>query len=227
MLQPFPLFCVLPLILIACAPKTQESAPNPAPGAKPSVVVEDSGAKEIDDLVRQLVSTRPAPFPSGYASPELHQRTSEWFITPEVDQAIQNLRSLGPATFTNLVTHLHDDRYSYSTESAAWLNKTVGDAIMDSIFADGQTMHSGYKSRDTPTGAAGYLHFYTWVRELGEEAWAQWASAKTRLDIQIAFIDSCVEKENSRGFVDDQQRARVLQTYEDARRQMIDHHTRR
>ena len=119
---------------------------------------------------------------------------------------------MGPAVFPSLVKHLGDDRYSYSGVSAAWLNFRVSDAIVE-ILDDGHYMHSGYKARQTPSGSRRSVSFSFdgYLDGSRPESWAEWAKSKTRMDIQMGFIDWCVEKENERGFVDDAQRGRSLE----------------
>ncbi len=175
------------------------------------VSVEDSGSKEVDALVVQLVSTRPAPYPSGYSG-----ETPYLYMTPAVQAATQKLKDLGPAIFPALVKHLDDDRYSYSEVSAAWENCSVGRSVVG-ILSDGHYMHSGYKSRQTPSGSAIYLSFEDYLEARGPKKWAAWAKNKTRLQIQIDFIDWCVSKEEERGFRDEGQRKQILDRYDQAR----------
>jgi hypothetical protein len=181
------------------------------------VTVEASGSKQVDALVRQLVSRRPAPFPSGDSDTPSAVAN---YSTPEVETALERLKRLGPAIFPMLVKHIGDDRYSYSFVVAAWINGTVGESVVE-VLDDGHGMHSGYKVRDTPSGTGGgYLFFREYLDARGVEAWAEWAKNKTRLEIQMDFIDWCIGKENERGYVDEAQKEHVLATYEAARAQV-------
>ena len=127
---------------------------------------------------------------------------------------------MGPAVFPALVKHLGDDRYSYSGVVAAWLNFTVGDAV-EEVLDDGHYMHSGYKFRKTPSGSgAVYLSFNGYLKDRGAEAWADWAKSKSRLEIQMDFIDWCIVKENERGYVDEAQKKHIIQNYESAKQQV-------
>lgn len=181
------------------------------------ITVEESGSTNVDALVRDLVSKRPAPYRSGYwPTPEAGAFAGR-YCTPEVDAAITKLRSMGPPIFPELIKHLGDDRYSYSGDSDAWLNFTVNDAIIE-ILDDGYFMHSGYKSRKTPSGAGNnYLAFDDYLAAHGAKEWAKWAKNKTRLEIQMDFIDWCIKKENERGYVDKAQKKQILGLYEAAR----------
>ena len=184
------------------------------------VSVEESGSPKVDALVHNLVSRRPAPYRSGYSDPPTDVVFSDRYSTPEVESAIKSLKDMGPAVFPSLVKHLGDDRYSYSDVWDAWLNHGVGDAIVE-VLDDGHYMHSGYKSRETPSGSGGgYLSFDSYLEVRGAEAWAKWAKNKTRLDIQMDFIDWCIEKENERGFVDESQKKQILGNYDAARQEM-------
>jgi hypothetical protein len=181
-------------------------------------LVEDSGSKEVDALVLKLISQRPAPFPNSYWGPEI-DLTLIPYETPEVSNAIVKLKAMGPKIFPALITHLRDDRYSFSDISAAWLNFTVGDAIVE-VLSDGHYMYSGYKFRHTPSGGNVYLSFKDYIETKGPEKWAEWAKDKTKGDIQMDFIDWCVTKEKERGFTDAAQEKRLMQTYERAREQV-------
>ena len=190
------------------------------PKAGYPVSVEASGDEKVDALVRQLVSKRPAPYPSGYWDAPEAVVFANRYSTPEVEAAIKSLKAMGPAVFPALVKHLGDDRYSYSFVSAAWLNQRVGDAVAE-VLDDGHYMYSGYKSRDTPSHAGGmYLSFDAYLRARGAEAWAEWAKSKSRLEIQLDFIDWCIVQENERGYVDEAQKKQVLETYEAARQEV-------
>jgi hypothetical protein len=89
------------------------------PAAGYPVSVEPSGSENVDALVRQLVSQRPAPYRSGYSNPP-DAVVFGSYITPEVEAAMKELKSLGPTVFPALTKHLRDDRYSYSGVVAAW-----------------------------------------------------------------------------------------------------------
>ena len=142
------------------------------------------------------------------------------YATPEVTNALKSLKEMGPAAFPALVKHLKDDRYSYSGEVAAWVNFSVGDAIVE-ILDDGHYMHNGYKSRETPSGSNGMLlSFKDYLKARDAEAWAEWAKSKSRLEIQMDFIDWCIEKENERGYIDEAQKKRILDNYEGARQRV-------
>jgi hypothetical protein len=183
------------------------------------VSVAESGDKKVDALVRQLVSERPAPFPGGYSGPEL-DAIWVFYDTPEVEAARKSLKEMGPTIFPALVKHLVDDRYCYSFVNEAWDNFNVRDAVVD-ILDDGYYMHSGYKYRKTPSAAGGsYLSFDDYLRARGAEVWAEWAKSKTRLEIQMDFIDWSIKKENERGYTDDAQRKSVLENYERARQRV-------
>lgn len=181
------------------------------------VSVEKSGNEKVDALVCQLVSKRAAPYRSGYSDPPTAVVFADRYCTPEVEAAIKTLKDMGPTIFPALVEHLGDDRYSYSGVVAAWLNYNVGDAVVE-VLDDGHYMYSGYKSRKTPSHPGGvYLSFDAYLRARGTKAWAEWAKSKSRLEIQIDFIDWCIVRENERGFIDEAQRKAVLGRYETAR----------
>ena len=139
------------------------------------------------------------------------------YSTPEVEAALKGLKEMGPAAFPALVRHLRDDRYSFSDVVQAWDNFTVGDAVLE-VLDDGHYMHSGYLHRDVPSkSGGGYISFRDYVNARGPEKWAEWAKSKSRLDIQMDFIDWCIERENQRGYIDSDQKKKVLGRYDAAR----------
>jgi hypothetical protein len=200
--------------------QTNKNVPNSweVPKDGYPVTVEDSGSPEVDALVAQLVSKRPAPFADGNSDPpRAVVFAQDFYATPEVLTALRQLKAKGPAIFPALVIQLRDYRYSYSDVCAAWLNHAVRDAVIE-VLCDGQYMHSGYKSRKTPQGSGVYLSFDHYLKSKGAAAWAVWAKAKTRLEIQMDFIDWCLAEEDKRGYVDDEQKTKTHQTYEQARK---------
>ncbi len=183
------------------------------------VAVEESASPKVDELVRGLVSSRPAPYRSGSGAP-LSVMLADRYSTPEVELALKALKAMGPAAFPALVKHLGDDRYSFSRVVQGWVNFSVSDAVIE-VLDDGHYDHGGYLSREVPTGpGAGYLSFEAYLKARGAEAWAEWARSRSRLEIQMAFIDWCIEKEKERGFVDDPQTKRILGNYETARQRV-------
>ncbi len=191
------------------------------PKAGYPVSVEASGNEHVDALVCKLVSQRPAPFRSGYSDPPVAVVFADRYSTPEVAAAIKSLKQMGPAIFPALVKHLGDDRYSYSEVVNAWDNCRVGDAVVE-ILDDGHYMHSGYLFRHVPSDSGGgYLSFGDYLHARGAEAWAEWAKSKSRLEIQMDFIDWCIAKENERGYTDAAQKKTILGNYETARQRVM------
>ena len=64
------------------------------------------------------------------------------------------------------------------------------------------------------------LTFKDYLTARGAEAWAEWAKSKSRLEIQMDFIDWCIMKENERGYVDEGQKKQILEHYEAARQRV-------
>lgn len=207
-------------LLLGCREKTKNKPDKqvteiPKPGYP--VSVEESGNEKVDALVCQLVSKRPSPYRSGYSVPPTADELADRYCTPEVEAAIKSLKEMGPAIFPALVKHLGGDRYSYSEVVAAWHNYNVGDAVVE-VLDDGHYTYSGYKSRETPSHSGGvYLSFDDYVLARGAKVWAEWAKSKSRLEIQMDFIDWCIVRENELGFIDEAQRKKILGRYETAR----------
>lgn len=194
-------------------------------GTKPAkIVVADSGSPEVDELVRGLVSLRPAPLPTGYWNVNREELGMTFFgryITPEVEAAIEKLKQKGPEIYPALVKHLRDDRYSFSGIYAAWNNRTVGNAV-EEVLSDFPHPHGEYKWRDAANGkGAGFPQFLEYLNEIGAERWAAWAASRTKHEIQLVFVDWCLAEETRRGFVDDKQREHILGLYTTARSRLL------
>ena len=159
----------------------------------PLVVVEDSGDPKVDDLVVQLISKQPAPCPTGYRNEagDIHSDASE------IDAAMKKLIQTRPTIFPALVTHLDDDRYSYSSSFGTWVNWTVGHAVAVILSQDAVCPYQ-YKSRPTPTGPAECLIFHDYLRDRDPQKWAEWAKNKTRPDIRNDFLQWCLATEKAR-----------------------------
>lgn len=167
-----------------------------------------SDSDEVDALVANLVSKRPPAHPSGYA-PVTDQSS---LSTPEVSGAVTRLKSMGLRIYPALVTHIKDNRYSYSMVSGSWVNLTVGDAVIN-VLSEGTWCPYEYKDRNAPSGHSGSPQFAEYLKTRGPEQWAEWTKDKTRTDIQIDFLQWCLEMEKKRGFVDDTQRKDILDAY--------------
>jgi hypothetical protein len=199
---------LLVLALLACALASR--------GAELTLSVENSGSKEVDALVLQLVSSRPAPYPSNSSQYPDQQIFQGPCMTAEVSRAMARLTAMGPRIFPALIKHLNDDRYSFSIIVASWNNLTVGDAV-ETVLSDDHFMFSGYKIRHTPKGVFVYPNFHNYLKARNPEKWAAWAQDKTRTDIMMDFIDWCVEQEKEQGFQNDFERDALLKRYEEAR----------
>lgn len=221
------LLCSVSLVFLISCGKGQERNAAKAleiPTDGYPITVEDSGSPQVDSYLRQLVSNRPAPYPSSFWPVPMSATFADRYSTPEVEAALKGLKAMGTSVFPHLVKHMRDDRYSYSFVSAAWLNCSVAEAVVE-VLCDGEYMHSGYKGRDTPKGTEPYLSFDAYLKVRTPEAWAEWAMTRTRLEIQLDFIDWSVEEENKRGYTDENQRKHVLERYEEARQSMKEHYS--
>jgi uncharacterized protein YdeI (BOF family) len=179
------------------------------------LTAEDSAAKEVDKLVLQLVSSRPAPHPNGYWGTTAAEEMAVPYMTSQVSNALVMLKALGPAIFPALVKHLRDDRYSFSDISGPWENFTVGDAVVE-VLSDGDEMFSEYKARTSRWAV--YLSFKSYHSVKDPEKWAERAKSKTRLEIQLDFLDWFFFKETKkkRGFVEEAQGKDIVDRYEGA-----------
>jgi hypothetical protein len=189
------------------------------------IAVHPSGSPAVDALVLDLVSRRPAPYPAGFRPPPEIVDPALRYCTPEVDAAMEKLRRMGPRIFPALVKHWRDDRYSHSIIVAAWNNQNVGDAVVG-ILQDNVDMRSSYKSRQTPSGAVGMPFFEDYLVARRPGKWAEWAQNKTRLEIQLDFIDWSLQEEIRRGFLHETDREQMLRSYETTRERLRGHYSK-
>ena len=228
-------------------PKTAESAPADVSlpdspestssgfGQEMKLQVADSGSPEVDQLVLQLVSLRPAPLPvTGVEVPQefsmdvlLGKFPNSRYQTKEVTAAVRKLTELGPKVFPYLIKHLHDDRYCFSTRlpsaspDGGWINCSVGEAVHD-ILSDGFEP-SFYKIRDGKSGKSLCPpNFWEYVESAGgEETWAAKAAKQTRSQTEVEIIDWCIKIERERGFVDDAEEKELMDRYLQRREQAL------
>lgn len=171
----------------------------------------ESGFGKVDAMVQQLVSKRPAPYPTNdWTAPLL-----DIYATPEVYTAKTRLTEIGPRIFPALVKHLRDDRYCYSAYISAWANISVGDTVLE-ILSAGTYWPCPYKGRATPSGGVLGLTFREYLNSRDLEKWAEWAKDRTRQEIQRSFLQWCLDREREVGFVDESQRNEIERRYEDA-----------
>lgn len=204
--------------------------PLPADAADdlPTMVVE-SGSKEVDALVAQLVSRRPHPFPPSGPIPEALRNEPQLrflgqYITMEVAEAIEKLKRLGPSASPYLLSHLEDDRYSYSTTLPSWIGEdcrgwimvTVGEVARDLITGG---FESGwlYKWREGPKdGGFPPPQFADYLKTQGGlEKWVAANSKKAKAEVFSKFIDWCITTERGRGFRTKEDELQILARYEE------------
>jgi len=196
-------------LLVGCQTScTQE------PVAPPVMAVSRPNVDQIHALVDRLAARKPPPHATGYHGIDMSMGNTE----ADVAGALKELKQLGPRIFPMLVAYRGDNRYSYSGGYAAWHNHDVGFAVVQ-VLCGGEYMHSGYKWRDVPGSdrGVGYLSFEDYLDANGWKVWAEWASTKSRLEIQMDFIDWCLAEEAKRGYVDEAQEQSVLESYKRGR----------
>jgi hypothetical protein len=187
-------------------------------GEEISIQVADSGSKEIDALVLDLVSRHPAPLPHGS---EFDEIDSSLFMAKRVQTAFQKLIDRGPSAFPYLVIHISDDRYSYSDEwpfgvgiERYWMNHTVGDVVREILSHD--CNWDIYKARQWKDGEKSMPppQFWEYVEAKGGvEKWAASVANKTRPQIVTEFIDWRIEVEKERGFLSDAEERETIARY--------------
>jgi hypothetical protein len=146
------------------------------------------------------------------------------YITKEVSESIEKLERLGPGASQYLLSHLDDDRYSYSTtlpstvggDFSGWIMVTVGDVARDVITGG---FESGwlYKWRDGPNdGGFSPPQFSDYLETQGGlDKWVAANSKKSKAEVFGKFIDWCVATERGRGFRTKDDESRLLARYEE------------
>jgi hypothetical protein len=192
------------------------------------IMVADSGSKEVDALVAQLVSRRPHPFPPSGEVPENianeHQLDVFFSVykTTEVSEAIEKLKKLGPAASMYLLAHIDDDRYSYSAamptlngRNDGWYKMTVGMVVRD-IITGGFWSSWLYKWRDGPNDGGFFPpQFSDYLKTQGGlEKWVAANSKNSKSEVFSKYINWCITTERERGFRTKDDETRILARYE-------------
>ncbi|MCW1884843.1 hypothetical protein OKA04_08895 [Luteolibacter flavescens] len=179
----------------------------------------------MDEIVKGLVSLRPAPAPTSTEVPggwaDGFTSSTGRYSTPEVETSIKKLKDLGPAAFPYLIKHLEDDRYSYSdqpfisnSDGPGWSNNSVGSAVY-LVLTNGITFAGGYKIREGPDGKDLIpltITDFIAVRG-GMKAWVEAVKDRSRAAVFTEFIDWCIAEEKKRGFKDKEDEDRIVSVY--------------
>ena len=189
------------------------------------MLLNETGSKKIDSLVAQLVSRDPPPHPAGIVSRESSQRLiaelkNDIWATESVRDAMSKLVAEGPSAFYHLVQHLNDDRYSYSAfyptdpPHQIWHNRKVSEAVMD-VLANGLNRMQIHKSRISPDKLICIQpSFQQYMDSEGTSlVWAQKVANNSRLQVDLALIDWCIEQEKSWGFKTPEEEREILGRY--------------
>jgi hypothetical protein len=165
-------------------------------------------------LINQLVSPVPAKYPSGETDLANVMEEINGYIHPKVERARLHLVEMGTDIYPILAEHIHDDRYSYSDVSAAWINISVGQMVVE-IMAEGIQPHLGsYKFRKNPKGSNGPPSFAQMVKEFGGfEKYALHAKGRSKAELRNEYVQWLVAKERNYGFIDQAQQQNVIGAY--------------
>jgi hypothetical protein len=199
------------------------------------VVARETGVKKIDVLVAQLVSRNPPPLPGGALTEEYSQYRQQLmaglkndiWATESVRDAMKKLIAEGPPAFYYLVQHLGDDRYSYSAFPPSeppyfiWHNRKVNEALID-VLANGLNRMEIYHSRISPKGPTQFPPTFKHFMETegSPMQWAQKYARKSRLQVDLAFIDWCIDQEKSWGFKTPEEEKEILGKYNKKRKEL-------
>lgn len=191
------------------------------------VMAADSGSKEVDRWVTELVSLRPAPVPHmGAKVPdEVANKLGGVsvggpYATERVKNALPKLEEMGPAAFPFLAKHVDDDRYCFTERplsgisNDSWNNCSVGEAVYR-VIAMGLSFAGGYKFREgldgkgfAPLGIGDYIE-----AQGGLETWAPTVAKKSKAEVAREVIEWCIEEEKKRGFASKEDEAKLIERY--------------
>jgi hypothetical protein len=175
--------------------------------------VAQSPLGEAEKLVAALKSPTPPPHPDNYWGASIDEL--DGFESPAVAAASARLVSLGPVVFPVLMRHRDDREYSYSSDSATWLNHSVGRRAQEILEHDLVPCGGGYPSakvveRDTPLGRRSQPNTYEYFEKVGLEAWAKESTNLSREEVHRRYVRWYMGIERSRGFVNKKQEHEVL-----------------
>ncbi len=194
------------------------------------VFVADSGSKQVDGLVAELVSRRPAPIPMAGSIPTELQKKVEMngrFATERVKSALKKLEEMGPPAFPYLLKHLEDERYCFSetlpsaVDGGGWMNETVGDAVY-LVLSNEFSFVGGYKVRKGADGRSCLpLTFEEFLGARGGiESWVASVKERSREEAFTEFIDWCIAEEGKRGFASKEDETLILSRYQEKRKEL-------
>ena len=179
---------------------------------------------EIESLIDQLASTNSPPdFPGDpphFYLEDFLANPGDWNSDAQrtVSKAYYELKSMGKDVFPYLIKHFGDNRYSHERSYSTFISHSVGDACQFLIDEQIDPRGISYKSRETPTGTTmGYaVQFEAYVKSK-YGSYAAWWRNNRNLSLVEMRVDFCkwrINKEKQLGFVDDDQRNRMLETFD-------------
>lgn len=197
-----------------------------------SVDKDAKNQRALEEIIADITLPKEPPHEGGLVETKDLERLKGlikdgYHTDPLSRKAIDELYSLGPSIFPELVPYLKDKRYIYSTFYPSrepymlWHNHDLDDLIV-AIFCNSLDDEHFLGARDS----VGDLilqsrQFEVFMKEAGgPEKWAQEASAQTRQEISLSYIDWCISKEEMHGFESEEERQQVLGGYWKVRNQI-------
>ena len=185
-------------------------------------------ATQVERLIEALASPVPPPhqnqdhdfdcLPVRSPSPDGTKHCQMVFTTgyqhPQVTEATEKLKAMGSKIYPILIRALGDERYSYSSVAAAWINYSVGSKVKG-ILGDGIEFYAaGYKSRNNPKGSNMKPSFSDYLADQKIEDWAARAAKTSKLELRKEFVAWVIGKEKAYGFVSESQQQEILAPYQ-------------
>ena len=210
-LTPLSFACVVCFVAAGC------SSP---PGAPSETVLLSPSDSNVSEMIEALVSKYPPRVLDGeWGDVGSIFGRGDRPMTPEDEDALrvlrvrEKLRGLGLPAFGALITSVDDERYSYSAVFSASRNLSVGDACFMIVESQVDFYGTGYKARDGADGKPSYLRHLRERKRLGQ--W--WVDRRGRplRELQVESLEWTIAQERLLGFVDDEQRVRILKPLEE------------
>lgn len=214
-LTPLSFACVVCFVAAGC------SSP---PGAPSETVLLSPSDSNVSEMIEALVSKYPPRVLDGeWGDVGSIFGRGDRPMTPEDEDALrvlrvrEKLRGLGLPAFGALITSVDDERYSYSAVFSASRNLSVGDACFMIVESQVDFYGTGYKARDGADGRRAvkpsYLRHLRERKRLGQ--W--WVDRRGRplRELQVESLEWTIAQERLLGFVDDEQRVRILKPLEE------------
>ena len=174
---------------------------------------------DVVDLINKLASPTPSKCKTGMHPFFDLDTLPPIGMSKEQKHCKDKLIEAGTTIYPILIRFIYDGRYCYTGVNAACIEYSIGNVIRDEIISEGIQINTcqGYNNkcsdRKNPTGINSPPYWYKYLKSLDLVKWAENAIKSNKKDLKKTYINWCIKYENNYGFIDNNQRAIVLEPY--------------